>query len=297
MNTQLTHKIFRPENEAIAVIFTVHGMEEHQGRYAGFARYMNQNGYAVITYDLPGHGRKAGRTGDLGWFGESGGWNRLISSAVEITEIARQEFPGLPVIYYGHSMGTMIGRCYLQNYDFMIDAMVLSGPPSYNSGAGAGKQMALRIARMSGKRSHSATLDGLATGSFNSVITDPRTNVDWLSYNEENVDRYIADPLCGVPFTVQGYYDLFDGMIRMNDTERYYMMNPDLPVLFLAGEDDPCIGGEAGFRDSISLLQKTGYRRVDSIVYPHMRHEILQEKDAEEVLSDIVKWLDVRFAK
>ena len=151
--------------------------------------------------------------------------------------------------------------------------------------------MALDRVRISGPKSHSKILDGLATGQFNRKIERPRTAVDWLSYNEENVDNYISDPLCGVPFTVSGYYDLFDGMMRMADEDRYYRMNTGIPILFVAGQEDPCTGGESGFRSSVSFLKDVGYRTIDTILYPGMRHEILHEKKADTVMNDIVSWL------
>jgi alpha-beta hydrolase superfamily lysophospholipase len=242
-----------------------------------------------VTYDLPGHGETA-KDSVLGCFGENG-WNHLVVSAVRIARLARREFPDIPVVLFGHSMGTMIARCFLQNYDYMVDGVILSGAPNYNAGAVVGYQMAIERIRRSGPTAHDRILDGLATGQFNRSVNRPRTDVDWLSYNEKNVDDYIADPLCGVPFTVSGYRDLFDGMIRMADADRYYRMNTYIPLLFVAGKDDPCIGGEEGFMDSISFLKRVGYRTIDSILYPGMRHEILHENDAEMVMSDIVLWL------
>lgn len=291
MKFNLSYIIHKPEQNPKAVVFIVHGMQEHKERYAWFARYLNDRGYAVITYDLPGHGADISKE-NLGYFGEDNGWNNLVNSAVEIATIARKEFPNIPCVYFGHSMGTMIGRTFLQLHDGMIDAMILSGCPCYQAAAGVGKAVASLVVTWKGSKGHSKLLDTLATGSFNKNIKNPRTNLDWLSYNEANVDAYLADELCGAPFTNQGYLDLFTGMEQMNDKSAYRMSHPELPLFLFAGEDDPCTGGEKGWKDTVTKLQKLGYTNLQEKRYPHMRHEILNEVDNAIVMKDAADWLD-----
>ena len=289
-NETLSTCIFRPEGETKAVMFVVHGMEEHKERYAQFAEYMNTRGIAVITYDLPGHGATSPRE-DYGFFGEHDGWRHLASSLTEICLLAKKEFPGVPVICYGHSMGTMLARTFIQKHDVMIQGLIMSGAPNYNPGARFGKTIAAQRVRSRGARSHSTLLDALATGSFNSGIRNPRTKLDWLSYNEENVDAYIADDACGFPFTAQGYYDLFEGMETMAHPKNFRCANPYLPIRFFSGEDDPCTGGEKGLADSMKRLEQAGYRSITSRVYPGMRHEILQEKACRAVYEEMADWV------
>lgn len=291
MNNHLSYRIFKPESDVHAVVFTVHGMQEHKERYTDFANYLNVRDIACITYDLPGHGETAGSEENKGWFGEENGWKTLVDSAVDIAGLAQREFPDKPVVFFGHSMGTMIGRVFLETYDGLIDAMILSGAPCYNPGCIIGKATAAVIGKFKGKKGKSVLLDTMATGSFNKAIQNPRTNLDWLSYNEKNVDAYIADDWCGFPFTIQGYQDLFELMIRMNDVSLYRCSNPDLPILFFAGEDDPCIGGEKGFQNSLKTIEKAGYDNVENRLYPHMRHETLHEEDANTVMKNTADWI------
>ena len=290
MSETLATRIYRPETEVKAVMFVVHGMQEHQQRYVKFAEYMASRGIAVITYDLPGHGETSSKE-DRGWFGEKNGWRFLAATLTEVCLMAKKEFPDVPVICFGHSMGAMLARTFLQVHDAMIQGLILSGAPNYNPAAKLGRRIAGQRVRRRGGRSHSTLLDALATGSFNSSIKEPRTRLDWLSYNEENVDRYIADEDCGFPFTAQGYYDLFDGMEMMADVKRYHCSNPYLPIRFIAGEDDPCTGGPKGLKDSMSRLEKAGYRSITCKVYPGMRHEILQEKAADAVSAEVADWI------
>ena len=292
MSKQLAYTVFRPAGELRAALFIVHGMQEHQERYEKFAHYLNDRGIGVVTYDLPGHGKTDPEEENRGWFGSERGWMNLVSSAVDIAVLTRKEFPKVPLIYFGHSMGTMVARTFLQKYDQLIDAMVLSGAPNYQPAAALGKTIAAAVCKAKGEKGHSALLDTLATGSFNKAVSDPRTPLDWLSYNEENVDRYIADPDCGFPFTCRGYYDLFTGMVQMNRVKDYMCTKKDLPIYFVAGEDDPCTGGIEGLNSSVDTLHKAGYEHIDLKQYPHMRHETLQEKDNEAVMADIEGWLE-----
>ncbi len=287
----LAYKIYRPQETAKAVLFVIHGMQEHQRRYEGFAEALNEKDIAAVTFDLPGHGESSSQE-DRGWFGEKDGWKNLVNSAVDIACLAQKEFPGIPLIMFGHSMGSMIARCFLQMHDGMLDAAILSGAPNYVGAAKLGKVIGAAVAKKEGKKGHSALMDNLATGGFSKAVKDPRTPLDWLSYNEENVDRYIADPDCGFPFTVQGYCDLFAGMVQMHDTKLYRCTKPQLPILFVAGEEDPCIGTRKGLSASEDTLRQAGYTDISEKVYAGMRHETLNEKNAQLVIDDIIAWIE-----
>ncbi len=286
---RLAYNVFRPDGEVKGAVAVVHGMAEHRKRYVRFAEYLAENGYGVITYDLPGHGESISET--PGYFGDFDGWQMLIDSAVRAVNRAKKEFPDVPVTLFGHSMGTMIARCYIQEHDTEINGLILSGAPNWQSAVTAGIALGKQIRGVRGQKGSSKLMDQLVTGNFNRSVDDPKTAVDWLSYNEENVKNYLEDPLCGFGFTVQGYLDELEGMRQMHRVELYQCRNRLLPILFMAGEDDPCIGGEAGFADSVNTLKEAGYHNVVFKLYPNMRHETLQEKDYMKVQKDIRNWI------
>ena len=290
MLENLSYKVFEVESPKASVV-VVHGMQEHYKRYVEFASYLKDKGYAVFLYDLPGHG-DSGSKEDRGYFGEEDGFNNLVLSSLEIVNLAKKTYPNVPVVYFGHSMGTMIGRCFLQNYDALVSAMILSGPPAYVSAAPFGRTIASTVASIKGKKAITPFLTTLAVGGFSKAVKNARTPLDWLSVNEDNVDAYIKDEDCGFHFTNQGYRDLFDGMVRMNNASLYRMHNKDLPIYIFAGEEDPCIGGHKGFESSIALLEKVGYTHIDRKLYEGLRHETLNEKCKEEVFEDVVKWIE-----
>ncbi len=291
MEQKLSYSIFRTKDVTKAVVFVIHGMQEHKDRYRDFANYLNSRQIAAVIYSLPGHKGSIAEEGVRGWFGDTDGWKTLVGSAVEIANMTRKEFPGVPIYCFGHSMGTMIGRVFLQNYDHMIDGIVLSGAPGYNPGAKVGKILAQGMIRTKGGEGHSKMLDQMVTGSFNKCVKDPKTPVDWLSYNTKNVQEYQKDEWCGFPFTISGYRDLFNLMILMNDPRNYHCTKNDLPILFVAGEEDPCTGGKKGMESSIKTLNDSGYKNISKKIYPHMRHEILNECNRMEVMKDVADWI------
>ena len=283
------YRIYRPQHPK-ASVFIIHGMEEHKERYVPFAQYLCDHDIGVLIYDLPGHGDIPKE--DMGWFGEKDGYRNLIHSAVDAATETKKAFPDVPLFCLGHSMGSMIARNFLQKYSDLIDGMILSGAPCYQPGAAAGKALVKVIALQKGKKGHSKLLDDMSTGSFNKSVENPRTEADWLSYDTDNVDAYLADEKCGVPFTVQGYGDLFELVIRMHDSAAYRVSKPDLPIVILTGEDDPCTGGVKGVSDSLNTLVRAGYINVEAHAYPHMRHEILNETEKMTVWQDITDWID-----
>ena len=283
------YRIYRPQHPK-ASVFIIHGMEEHKERYVPFAQYLCDHDIGVLIYDLPGHGDIPKE--DMGWFGEKDGYRNLIHSAVDAATETKKAFPDVPLFCLGHSMVSMIARNFLQRYSDLIDGMILSGAPCYQNGAKAGKAIVRTIAMHKGKKGHSKFLDRQITGAFNSLIKDAKTDSDWISYDEDNVKAFITDEKCGVPFTVQGYADLMELMIRMHDVHAYNVTKPDLPIVILTGEDDPCTGGEKGVADSVNTLARAGYHHVEAHSYPHMRHEILNETEKMTVYEDIIDWIE-----
>ncbi|MBR0229859.1 MAG: alpha/beta hydrolase, partial [Erysipelotrichaceae bacterium] len=175
----------------------------------------------------------------------------------------------------------------------MISGVVFSGMPAWNKQIPMGKKLAPSMSKINGPKNHSKTLIKTAN-TYNNAIKDPRTEFDWLSYNVDNVQAYIDDPLCGFPFTNHGYADLMDGMIDVFKTADWRVLKKNLPILFVSGQDDPCSDVPEGFRNSLENLQKAGYLNIEANVYENMRHEILNERERKIVYKDILTWLDIQ---
>ncbi|KRN58199.1 alpha/beta fold hydrolase [Limosilactobacillus secaliphilus] len=275
-----------------AVVILVHGMQEYSDRYADFCKYLNDHGYTSIRYDLLGHGKKLDAQ-QRGYFGKHG-WRNLLEQLHQYVQQAHAQFPGQHIILFGHSMGSILIRSYLQRYqDF--DGMILSGVPYYNPLWRVGKLLSNTIIHFRGGHRTSRLLAKLTTGGFNKKVSHPLTKFDWLSHDRSNVQSYIHDAACGFPFTNQGYSDLYDGMGELGRLRHFTSKHP-VPVLFLKGADDPCAGNRSEVKSSIDMLKNAGYRDLTLKIYQKMRHEILFEKNAHVVKKDIVNWLDQRFS-
>lgn len=266
----------------------VHGMEEHKERYLPFAEFLSAHGYHVILSDLRGHGKDAEI---LSHIADRDAEKLLIGDQQRITRYIKDRFPGLPLILFGHSMGTIISRVLLQTDSQEYSRVILSGYVAPNAMSSIAVALGSLVKTFKGTRGHSKMLTNLALGPYAKAVKNRKTDLDWLSYNEDNIREYIKDPLCGVEFTIGSYCALFRLLNQMGKTGPGKNINENLPILLLGGEDDPCTGGEKGRADSKALLEKAGFHNTAAITYAGMRHEILNEKEKDKVLRDILLFL------
>ncbi len=275
--------------KAKAVVQIIHGMEEHQERYEPFIEFLNKNGFSVVSSDMRGHGNNAK---DLGYFKDKNGYKELIADQVAVTEFIKTRFADLPVYIFAHSMGTIITRVLLQEHSENYAKVVLSGYPNYQKGTGTGIFLANLVKAFHGPKYKSKTIRKLSIGFFNNKIKNAKTEVDWICHNEETVQNYLNDPLCGFCFTCSAFNDLFNLVKLMHQPKRYKNVNKDMSLLMLRGVDDPCTGGEKGAKDSRDTLLKSGFSKLSFIDYANMRHEILNEKDRQLVYDDTLKFFN-----
>lgn len=268
----------------------IHGMEEHQGRYEGFIGILNEAGYTVVSSDMRGHGEKAPV---LGFFKEKDGYKYLLSDQGRITEYIKRRFQTEKVIVFAHSMGTIITRNLLQTQSGNYEKVILSGYPCSPGRVVLLFGMALTgiIAKIKGPAYYSGLVQQMSVGSFNKGIPHPKTPVDWISKNEENIEAYVSDSYCGHGFKVSAFNDLYHLTQNMTEVKRYKNVNTKLPILAIRGEEDASTGFEKGSRASIKVLETAGFHHIKQINYPDMRHEILNERNREKVCQDIVEFL------
>ena len=284
---------WEPESSPHGILQLVHGVAEYLERYEEFARVMCACGLLVIGNDHLGHGESVTTTGDFGYFAEKEGDDCLVKDIRRLGEIARNAYPRIPYFMLGHSMGSFVVRRYVCDYpDQPLDGVILSGT-GYQSlrQLRAGRIMAKLIGAVRGWRSKSPFLEKMMFGQVNKHFAPERTPKDWLSRDEAVVDAYIQDSRCGFPLTVNGYYHLLGLMEKMEDEDRLRRMNRDLPVLLIAGEEDPIGNFGKGVKEVAVSFRKLGMKQLDCILYPEMRHEILNEREKEKVYKDIARWI------
>ena len=277
-----------PENPRFCLQIT-HGMAEHKRRYIPFMEYIASLGGACIISDMRGHGETS-NPADYGYFGENG-VEATISDLHQIGLMLRQKYPGLPMILFGHSMGSLVARSYAAGHDHHLAALILSGEASNNPAVGAGLFLTRLMALFRGDRYRSPLIESMSTGAYDKAFPEGE-KFQWLSVNEENRLKYIEDPGCGFPFTLNGYDTLFSFMKRTYSPKFYNVWRKDMPILFLSGEEDPVMGDKKAFEDAVCFMRDMGYRNVRSKLYPGMRHEILMESERETVYADVAAFIE-----
>lgn len=286
---KLSLSVFEAE-DAKGCVQVIHGMEEHKERYDDFAQKLCEAGYHVVSSDMRGHGTDAPI---LGYFNDKDGYKDILSDQKLITKYIKKRFQTEKVIVFAHSMGTIITRNLLQTESQNYEKVILSGFP-YDPGKAAtsvGILLCGIVGAIKGQKYHSKFICNLATGGFNKAIQNPKTELDWLSYNEENIQKYIADKYCGFGFRVSANRDLFCLVRRMSELNLYRSVNAELPLFMIRGEDDPSTGFEKNAAKSVAVLRNAGFQNIHTKVYPHMRHEILNEDGRDQVIEDIIKFL------
>ena len=276
-----------------AIVHVMHGMSEHKERYEEFCNLLARLNCVVLIMDHRGHGESISDKIPLGYFADKDGWLCNLKDLNMFASYVKEQYRNLPYFVIGHSMGSLFAHSYLKRYEDSISGIIFIGMPAWNKAIPMGQKLAKTISKMSGPKKFSKTLIASATP-YNSTIRNPRTEFDWISYNTENVDAYIADPLCGFPFTNQGYYDLMCGMMDVFNNKDWRVLKKNLPILFCSGQDDPCSDVPEGFRHSLDNLAKAGYANIEANIYENMRHEILNEASRKQVYRDILTWLEVQ---
>lgn len=275
--------------EPKALVQLAHGMAEHKERYLPFMEYLADHDYAVLIHDHRGHGGSMSAPGDLGYF-YAGGAQALVEDLRQLTLWFRNRFPDHKLFLFGHSMGSLAVRVYRQRYDGDIDALVVCGSPGRNPATGLGLALNRVMTALRGERYISQMFVNMTTGSFNRGNPRSGSANAWLSTNQDNVQRYDADPLCGFPFTLNGYKAL---LTLMRDAYRPVpAAHPDLPIHLLSGAEDPCAPDEKGFNDAVARLRQDGYRTVTARMYPGMRHELLNHANCLQVYEDLLSIFD-----
>jgi alpha-beta hydrolase superfamily lysophospholipase len=292
--TSLHTRRWLPDGLPRGIVQIAHGMAEHAARYERFAEALTGAGYAVYANDHRGHGQTAS-TADHGYFADHEGFTTVVTDLSTVSEFAQAEHPGVPLVLFGHSMGSFLSRAYAAQHGDRLAGLVLSGTGGDPGRLAAmGKGVASVQARLRGRRHPSRLMDKLTFGQYNAKFKPNRTDFDWLSRDESEVDKYIADPLCGNLFSAGFFADLLGGVQQVNGRAAFAAVPRDLPILIVSGELDPVGDNGKGPREVGDKYRSAGVGDVTTIVYPQARHELLNETNRDEVTADVLAWLDER---
>lgn len=275
------------------VVQIAHGMNEHILRYDYFAKELGKNGYIVYGHDHRGHGKSSKSIDELGYVSDNDGFMDMVEDMKMMSDIIKKENLALDIILFGHSMGSFLGQRYIQIYGDNIKRIILSGSN--------GKPVALLslgiilsklLIKLKGRKSKINFLDKLTFAGYNKRIKPARTRFDWLSRDDEIVDEYIADPYCGNVFPVSFFHDFFIGLKSIHIESNLDKVPEDLSIFILSGADDPVGDYGKGIINLYNIYRDLNIKNVSYKLYEAGRHEMLNEINKDEVIRDIINWME-----
>lgn len=281
-----------PDGEVKAILQILHGMVEYIDRYHEFASYLADRGICVVGHDHLGHGQSVCSKDEYGYFPQPDGNKMVIGDIQKLRSMTREKYPDVPYFMLGHSMGSFLLRQYLT-----MDAKGLSGAVIMGTGyqplviLKAGQLVCRLTAAIKGWKYRSEFVNSLSFGSFNKKFEPAETPKDWVTSYKPIRDLYVKDPLTSFTFTVGGYYQMFEGMKVLETKGSVDKIPKDIPMFFVAGADDPVGNFGKGVQRIYEKYKTAGIKDVSIKLYPDDRHEILNEKDREQVYEDLYRWL------
>ena len=281
-----------PDGPVRAVVQLSHGMVEFIDRYKPLAESLAAQGIAVTGNDHLGHGGSIRTKADYGYFAQPDGNRAVLDDLHRMTRLAKQRWPGVPYFLLGHSMGSFYARQYLCEWGSELEGAIILG-------TGFQPRALVRLAKgicrvqaaLFGWQHRSKLVERLSFAGYNNGL-EGRTTHDWLNRDAAEVDKYLADERCTFTFTVNAYYSMFSGILRLHDPAFVAQMPKDLPLLFLAGDADPVGERGKGVERAVQSLRDAGVQNMEVKFYPGARHELLVETNRREVFADIAGWIE-----
>jgi len=280
------------QNDIKAVIQLNHGMAEHKERYEYFAQKLTDEGFVVYIHDHRGHGKTAKDESEIGYFTDKDGWNTVVKDIYSLTTKIKSEYSDLPLFLFGHSMGSVLVRDYITQFNEKLSGVILSGT-AQNPGL-LGKA-GIKIAKLEefriGKKGKSKLLNALTFGDFNKKFKPNRTDFDWLGRDNEQVDKYINDPLCGFICTTKFFQDMIKGTLDVNNSQKIDNINRDSKIYIMSGTADPVGGYSKGIKKIYNAYKSAGIENITLKLYENARHELLNETNKDEIIGDLINWM------
>ncbi len=293
-NTEIHTIEWKPEGEVRAVLQLCHGMVEYIERYSEFAEYLCKQGYYVVGNDHLGHGKSIQSRSEYGYFEEKHGNKCILGDMRTLHERTRKKYPDVPYFLLGHSMGSIMTRQYIQLYGSELSGVVLMGVVADQSPflLRTGMRLCKGMSKIRGWHHRSKLVDHIAIGQYNKKFAPSKTRADWVTSDLQKLAEYVEDPLCSFIFTVNAYYHMFSGLLQLQKKESVYAVPKKLPMIFMAGLDDPVGNFGTGVRKVYERYKKAGVKDISLRLYSGDRHELLNETDRQQIYLDISEWLN-----
>ncbi|MFK4824428.1 alpha/beta fold hydrolase [Paenochrobactrum sp. BZR 588] len=281
------------EGIAGGIVHINHGLAEHSERYAEFAKALSRAGYHVYAQDHRGHGQNIGANRPKSMFAMRDGATKVLSDVDSVNQLIKERHPRLPVILFGHSMGGLIAFNYALQKPENINGLSIWNSNFGNQSERVFAQFMLKVERMlKGSDVPSQFLPKVTFRAWSKMIQPSRTMFDWLSSDEDGVDAYIKDPLCGFDASVSMWLDILQWMQQGDRPKNWGRLPKNLPINFNAGALDPATNFGQAISSFAARLQQTGFTNITTKIYPHSRHETLLDQERELATHDFIQWAD-----
>ena len=278
--------------EIIGLVQLAHGMAEHAGRFKDFARFLTLNNYAVYANDHRGHGKTAGSLDKVGFLAPENGWDKVVSDFKLLSLYIKEKNKDKELYIFGHSGGSFIVRKLILDPGTKLQGVIISGTGGDPGMLGVMGVLITRVMMIFyPANSPSPLMDTLTFGSFNKQFKPNRTKFDWLSHDNEQVDKYVADPYCGGVFSIGYFNDLARAVLFVNKQKNINKTPKDLPVLIFSGENDPVGNNGKGVKEVYHKFRRAGVRNIVLKLFDNGRHEMLNEINKNEVYQFILDWI------
>lgn len=291
--TTIRGVVYIPDGDIKAILQISHGMVEFIDRYDDFAKYLTDKGILVTGNDHLGHGGSVTSEDNWGYFHEDEGYKKVLEDLYTVTKITKEKYPNKPYFLLGHSMGSFYARRYLFTYGEELDGAIIMGTAWQEKiTVKTGKLLCKLIGLFKGSKYRSKFINNMALGPYNKKWEPSITHNDWLTKDEKIVEWYSNEPKCSFIFTLNGFYNLFSVLDDVCDKNNIAKVRKDLPILFMAGEDDPVGNFGKGVKKTYDTFKEVGIKDVSIKLYPNDRHEILNETDKDIVYEDLYSFIN-----
>jgi alpha-beta hydrolase superfamily lysophospholipase len=289
INNNIRAQLYEVSN-SIGNIVIAHGMMEHIERYDEFAKYLNKQSFNVILFDQLGHGSSANEK--LGHW-DKGAFDMSIKNYSLVINHIKRMYKENKTYLFAHSMGSFIAQEFIVDHSSEIDGLILSGSngPLFSVKLGA---LVSKLFKFDNKSN--PFLNDLMFKPYTTIFKPKRTDFDWLTSVESEVDKYIKDPYCGFICTTGFFKEFITSISKLNQKDKLSKLNKELPILLISGNDDPVGGMSKGITKLSTLYLNNGLKSVNLLLYPNARHELLNEFCRNKVMDDVVNWLKNRGA-
>ena len=284
--------VFAPKyTKPVGIIQLAHGMQDYVLRYEKLAHVFNDLGFVFAGNNHLGHGETARSREDFGFFASKDGVDALLLDMKKTNELLKNDYPGIPVIMLGHSMGSFLARLYTALFPETVSGLIIHGTGGKNPLAPLGKVIATVIKKIYGERHKSKLITKMAFGSYNKKFPKEEGRHAWLTRDLNLVSGRDSDGFQNFGFTVSAYSDLFDMLIKCNKPEWFESYPKNMPTLVISGDADPVGNYGKGPRYVYEKLKGAGVTNIELKLYEGARHELFNETNREEVYKDLIAWV------